>query len=857
MIPERLQLNNFMSYGEGVPALNFSGIDLACLSGANGVGKSAVLEAMTWGLWGKSRAKSDDELVKKGAQDMWVDFEFKLEDNFYRIIRKRSLKGRGQGSLDFMVAQGKDGGLWQSIAGTSKAETQGKINETLKMEYDTFINSAFLRQGHADEFTIKKPTERKNILGRILNLNYFDDVVFEVKDIIRNKGVENVSLVTEVSNLEKELEGKREIKLEKQNIEKELGVVSKKSAIQGRKVNKLQKDIFGLEAKQEKIEGLVKENISLEEEIAELSNRKKEVDKDAARLEKIIGNKKEIEEKYKKYQWVKKEKEDFDKAKDRVRLLQEKKQALLAKMEDEKEKILDRRGKLRAEISESAKYIEDNQGMKEKLAQVRENLRKLETYDQAKEKLAKEIEKEREQYKKIRDGKVRVESEIADFSNRIKKLAKATAACPLCKQGLHDDQRHNVIKEYQNLIQVKDKNLREEAIKLKRAEEKGTKLAQKMGRVEKALSSKGKLEERRENYQKICDEIDRRRKESSKLKTELEGIQGIIKDKKYDLRFSEDMTKLERLIKEVKYNQDKHGQIAVLLNKLEQEGSQENYLALQSVGESLKQVTNLRTKIEGDVSKAKKKLAENKKFIAEQEKSLKGLEDIKKEYNQEKERYDRLRADEAGISQKYGAVSEQWKRLTKNETLLKEKKAKLNSIAGDVSLYQELAVAFGKNGIQAMIIESALPEIEEEANRLLGRLTDGGMTVRLATQRAKKTDGMLKETLDIIIRDIEGEKSYEMFSGGEAFRINFAIRVALSKLLARRAGAKLKLLVIDEGFGTQDASGREHLVEAINTISDDFEKILVVTHIQELKDQFPIKIEVTKDKEGSHIEIVS
>ena len=90
-----------------------------------------------------------------------------------------------------------------------------------------------------------------------------------------------------------------------------------------------------------------------------------------------------------------------------------------------------------------------------------------------------------------------------------------------------------------------------------------------------------------------------------------------------------------------------------------------------------------------------------------------------------------------------------------------------------------------------------------------------------------------------------------MFSGGEAFRINFAVRIALSKLLARRAGARLRTLFIDEGFGTQDAQGRERLVEAIRTIEDDFERLFIITHIDELRDAFPARIEVTKTPRGS------
>jgi exonuclease SbcC len=153
-----------------------------------------------------------------------------------------------------------------------------------------------------------------------------------------------------------------------------------------------------------------------------------------------------------------------------------------------------------------------------------------------------------------------------------------------------------------------------------------------------------------------------------------------------------------------------------------------------------------------------------------------------------------------------------------------------------------------------MLIEIAIPEIEIEANKLLGRMTDNRMHVKMETQRETKK-GTVAETLDIYIADELGTRNYEMFSGGETFRINFAIRIALSKLLARRTGAPLRTLIIDEGFGTQDSSAREKLVEAINSIQDDFEKIIVITHLEEMKDKFETLINVTKTANGSMISV--
>ena len=119
----------------------------------------------------------------------------------------------------------------------------------------------------------------------------------------------------------------------------------------------------------------------------------------------------------------------------------------------------------------------------------------------------------------------------------------------------------------------------------------------------------------------------------------------------------------------------------------------------------------------------------------------------------------------------------------------------------------------GKKGVQALIIENALPEIETQANELLERMTHGGMQLRLITQkprsggRAATAAESAIETLDIVISDDLGTRPYELYSGGEAFRINFALRIALSRLLANRSGAPLQTLILDEGFGDAGPAG--------------------------------------------------
>ncbi len=110
MIPTKLSLRNFMCYGDNVSPLDFQGLHVACLCGDNGNGKSALLDAITWALWGKARAKTDDELIHLGRTEMEVEFEFALEQERYRVIRKRTRPGvsrAGHPFLDLQIAAGQ------------------------------------------------------------------------------------------------------------------------------------------------------------------------------------------------------------------------------------------------------------------------------------------------------------------------------------------------------------------------------------------------------------------------------------------------------------------------------------------------------------------------------------------------------------------------------------------------------------------------------------------------------------------------------------------------------------------------------------------------------------------------------
>jgi len=208
------------------------------------------------------------------------------------------------------------------------------------------------------------------------------------------------------------------------------------------------------------------------------------------------------------------------------------------------------------------------------------------------------------------------------------------------------------------------------------------------------------------------------------------------------------------------------------------------------------------------------------------------------------------------LQSRRGQLSERLEQAERDREALDEAREQQQDAERRRSLYDHLKRAFGKHGIPSLIIEETLPDLEERANRLLDRLTDGQMHVSLETLRDKQGGGTT-ETLEINISDAQGvTRAYETYSGGEGFRVNFALRIALAQLMAERSGVRVRTLVVDEGFGTQDEEGIQNLVEAIRTVQNDFDKIVVITHLEELKDAFPVRIEVEKDPAlGSTFEV--
>jgi DNA repair protein SbcC/Rad50 len=697
MIPVRLEMHNFLAYRDPAP-LSLDGIHVACISGENGSGKSSLLDAMTWALWGRARSASADDLIYQNQKDARVTLDFQMGDMLYRVMRQRNIEKKTALSLVELQVFDPDLGDWRALSEHSMRGTQDRLNSILRLDYDTFVNSAMLAQGHADEFTAKPPGQRIQVLAAILGLERWTKYEEDAKERIR-AARENMQRV----------EGRL------QEIERELARRA--------------------------------------EYVAGIETATRESEAEGTRLAESEAA------------WSEGEKQRAARA-------------------DADRQVADMAQRLTAAQRELAEATSEHEAL----------TRRANFADSAAREAALQVERERavsaqaswhETQEKIQEqsgliGQIKGETEALapqtePLKKRMEMLETSTEPeCPTCGQPLTEAHKKKVIAELSAEIESRRENYRINTSRMK----------------------------------SLAAELDCLRKEAAEWQSAVRSL-----------------PEIERHLAELTATR---------------KAAQESEVKLPA---------------------AKERVARWEKIIAEDSTALANLKENQIKLGACDTNFDALRAtlEKARLAkrmadERVGGARQKLAALQELDRQQKELHSSADESRRALSLLEELRDAFGRRGVPTMIIETAVPEMEREANRLLADMSDGRMRLRMETQKETKA-GDARDTLELFISDDLGTRAYEMYSGGEAFRINFAIRIALSRLLARRAGAQLRALFIDEGFGTQDAAGRERLVAAIQSVQNDFDRILVITHLDELRDAFPARIEVTKTASGSQVRV--
>ena len=1005
MIPLQLTLKNFLSYRNAT--LNFKGLHTACVCGANGAGKSSLLEAITWVVWGKSRAATEDDVINGGGKNVRVDFDFSCNNQTYRIIRSRT-RGRSS-SLEFQIETKT--GNFRTITAKGLRATQEEIVSCLKLDYDTFTNSAYLRQGRADEFMLRRPSERKQILADLLKLDRYEQLSGKAKDTAKEYKGKLEQLQQNLEPLEIELAKRKEIAVELADVNKELTKLQSLQDSDRLQLQKLQaieyqrqtwekqlmmqqtqyqnlvqdcdratKDIDSIRGQLNSLNNLIQRTDSiteghrqlvawqtaekelsakfathqelqqqrqkLEKELSQQKNqlnlqinqtqtRIESIEQQEQEIVKVLSKSEEVESALGKLEKARQKLTELDRLQQYISPLIKQKNDLEKEINREEAKLSAKLEQLSSAAQKLALDIERVPEQRNQLLTVDAQIGELEKKRVYRDRVKEKGTERRTFQSKLQENQRIYERQIHEIQQKLQMLENPGANCPLCERELDEHHRHQVVDKTQKQRQDIHEQIwviREQLstcdreIQLLLQEHK--EISQEISGYDTLQQQYGQLEAQLEATEAVYDRLRVTQEERDSLEralqngnyaedshSEIKRIAGELANLNYDeqthalvrgevnsLRWAEiKQAKIEdakkrqakldeqkpQLLKEINELQTKleklhiNSEIQQQINKCDRQMSELGYdrTTHQNLLDSLRQSQSWEFKYQ-ELQKAQQeypqvlaKLTELEQLLQERLQSKQTSHEQLQYHLAQKEtisdRRQEIQIVEQQIQQRRHQLDELISRsgrlqqsLTQIDNLKvqhQDTEKQLQDYQKQYRIYQELTQAFGKNGIQALTIENILPQLEAEANQILARLTGNQFHVQFLTQKATKGTSKKKtkliDTLDIVIADAGGTRPYETYSGGEAFRINFSVRLALAKLLAQRSGTSLQMLIVDEGFGTQDAEGCNRLVGAINAIASDFACILTVTHMPQFKEAFQTRIEVYKDEGGSNIQV--
>ncbi len=891
MIPHKIQLKNFLSYGAELQTIDFTPYRLIYLSGKNGHGKSALLDAMTWALWGQARkttnaVKPDQGLLRLGQTHMIVIFDFELNGQMYRVRREfEHANNKPVAHLEFGILNPQTNELTPLTDKTIRA-TQAVLEKTIRLDYESFVNSAFLRQGHANEFSQKSPKDRKEILGTILGLQQFDLLKRRAMDRAKEMAAQRLALSAVHETMTQQISNEKEVATQLEAVSKELKEIGTKEEEHRKEQIVLAKERAVFVEKQKAYELLMFKKQQHE------SVLQKQLEQFRAQVAcwRTVNKKQRTMPNYQELEKCKKEGgvrvEQFQKIlRDRLQLqekilkckselqvktvaLQQQHAVTLQAVQIQQERLSYEKKSVGAVQEQQAKLKHDLDKRTTLLSKERAAL-KLTTWQQ--DQLLKQeaqFEKRKNMYQQFFAKGSWLRAELDALKQKHEFAHDDNPSCPMCEQNLSASRR----KFLRNKFEKQQIYITHQLARLSRV---ATQLKQLLIEQHKELGTQKELGSKREALEKELAQLQEQLKgiatqdavyaaQLKKVDEQIVVVQKDLRKKEWEAeasikqdaecqRLSKELATFEKSLIELRYDEVLHKVVIKELREVERQIAE--YVQIQHEVHNQQSLFQTISEVASAIKQQKKEVTYCKKETEQYVSLSKDGEAIVHKEKQLDEVIRELRSQKELLMGKLGSLknsSEQFEKLKKQMEVYQAQIKKLNAEIDD---YQTIASAVGKDGIQALLIEEAIPEIEQEANYLLSKLTNNQSQIFIESLRDLKRGGS-KETLDVNIADPSGIRPYELFSGGEAFRIDFALRIAISKLLARRAGTSLQTLIIDEGFGSQDEEGLSCIMDAIYRVQDDFEKVIVVSHLPSMREQFPVHFMVHKGANGSRVQII-
>src|SRR6266699_684323 len=718
----RLRLVNFRQHAD--TELEF-GPGITGIIGPNGSGKTSILEAIAWALYGVQAVRGDKDSIRrlgaKGRAGVEADLEFRLGAHEYRVKRGLSTAVLHQ-----------DG---QVIANSLKAVTD-KLERTLGMTHDEFFNTYFTGQKELAVMAALGKTERAAFLSRVLGYERLREAQERVREV-RN------GVAAEVRGLEAGLPDGAALAAARQEFQR------------------LDKELADALAAREQLR-------ALGAELAPVARLKQEV----AALE---GLQRETA----------------------TRRTEEAQLAELAR----NIRMLERRLTELGDVPESLTRAD---------AAARELHERLEAVERAAEEERTVWVRERQYAETKRTELLKQYEEVKEQRDQIVKLGPE-GTCPTCKRPLGP--------EYAGVLALLDAQL--EVIT-----GDGKYFRQ---RLEQLAPSPGKLLDAEAERDRVLEESRGATARAGELRAQLEERD----------RASAELAGARRRAAEVErrltarpagYDAARHDAVRAELAKLEP-------VALEAA--ALEERARRAERLVQEAERAEQQLSTGEHRVRELTDAVRAEGFSDAEYRQAKDRYDRavgaLREAELAVVEARGELNRAEDDLVEAKRRVAERAQRERQIAALKArqrLHNELDRAF--SDLRGELNARMRPEIAELASGFLADLTDGRYDE-------------LELTEDYTLTILEGGVPKPVISGGEEDIASLVLRLAISQMIAERAGQPLSLLVLDEIFGSLDEARRLHVVGLLRRLADRFPQVILITHIEQVREGLDRVIRVDFD----------
>lgn len=843
MIPLRLIIHNFRAIEHA--DIDLSAVTLAAIAGRNGAGKSSAFTlAPRFALFGDViKGISMDDLVRRGSQEMAITFEFEHQGSIYRVIRTRSTKGKGKSTLELQL---QVNGAWESRSAEKIVDTEAIIRSLLNLDDETFTASSMILQGQANTFTGATAGKRKEILSQILGLNIYEQLQERARQKAGLLDIEIEKAKDRLLVLDERVEAHPRKIEELRTLESRHGFTQAKVAEDERAVREREAQLAVLEVKRSRILQIDRDTATIDDEIAVLQKERSSHTERLERAEKILANEEGILAKAAELEEVKQQIAALEARQPEVERLQRD----LASAEKDLKQLADELARLNERVLVVTQQLSGRDAL-QKQAEDHEQetvrLREFEAKAESWNLLAAELQTldtqlDRETF--------RIESEHRALVDKIATLeeqeahihdsgclptckfqqaaAAAVAALPELRRRLADLDRSQIaaltLSISQKQIEQKEIGYDLDAHRVCRnrvaeLQAAATAFAQLAGKNELLQQLEQQCAEKLARQESTTARRDDLQQQTADLEAELAPLPGLTAR-------AGDLQRWARLKDEISAAREAAANAKERITAIDREIASKNVRKeeLENEKNSLVIDTLDYDRLNRDLDHFQVVLQDRRRQFAALAEQIGGIKAVLAALEADQQERDRLATD----------LEPKSKRWTRYQTLIK---------------------AFGRDGIPALIIENAVPQLERIANEILGQMSKGKHYIRFETQRELKSRDGIAETLDIMIGDWTAERPYETFSGGEQLRIDYAIRFALAELLAQRAGSKVEWLTIDEGLGSQDAEHRALVLEAIKSVAGRFRRVLVITHIEDAQAAFDQVIRFENSDGGVGVQV--